>query len=66
MLYLQSITAKVNMKYVKITLDVGTAINAFKELWAYPETFSNVVFHFEDFHFLKENFKVNFKLGLLC
>ena len=54
------------MKYVKITLDVGTVINAFKELWAYPETFSNVVFHFGDFHFLKENFKVNFKLGLLC
>ena len=54
------------MKYVKITLDVGTAINAFKELWAYPETFSNVVFHFGDFDFLKENFKVNFKLGLLC
>ena len=66
MLYLQNITAKVNMKYTKITLDVGTAINAFKELWRYPEPFSNVVLHIGDFHFLKEKFKVNFKLGLLC
>ena len=32
MLYLQSITAKVNMKYAKITLYVGAAINVFKEL----------------------------------
>ena len=40
MLYLQSITATVNMKYAKITQDVGAAINAFKELWTYPETFS--------------------------
>ena len=66
MLYLQSITAKFNMKYGKITLDVGAAINAFKELWTYPETFSNVVLHIGDFHFLKKNFKVNFKLELLC
>ena len=54
MLYLQSTTAKVHMKYAKITVDVGAAINAFKELWAYPETFSNVVLHIGDFHFLKE------------
>ena len=66
MLYLQSITANVNMKYAKITLDVGAAINAFKELYTYPETFSNVVLHFGDFHFLKEKFKVNSKLELLC
>ena len=33
MLYLQSITAKVNIKYTKITLDVGAAVNVFKELW---------------------------------
>ena len=32
MLYLQSITAKVNIKYTKITLDVGAAVNVFKEL----------------------------------
>ena len=54
MLYLQSTTAKVHMKYAKITVDVGAAINAFKELWAYPETFSNVVLHIGDFHFLRE------------
>ena len=66
MLYLQSITANVNMKYAKITLYVGAAINAFKELYTYPETFSSVVLHFGDFHFLKENFKVNSKLELLC
>ena len=62
MLYLQSTTAKVNMKYVNITLDVGAAI----VLWTYVETFSNVVTHLEDFHFMKENFKVIFKFGLLC
>ena len=39
MLYLQSITAKVNMKYSKTTLDVGAAVNVFKELWIYPETY---------------------------
>ena len=66
MLYLQSITAKVNVKYAKITLDAGAAINAFKELWAYTKTFSNVIIHLWDFHFMKENFKVIFKLGLLC
>ena len=63
MLYLQNITAKANVKYAKFTLDLGAAI---KELWTYPETFSNVVIHLGDFHFLKENSKVNFKLGLLC
>ena len=31
MLYLQSITAKVNIKYTKISLDVGSAVNVFKE-----------------------------------
>ena len=50
MLYLQSI----NMKHVNITLDVGTAINAFKVSWRYPETFSNVVIHLRDFHFMKK------------
>ena len=54
------------MKYAKITFEVGVAINAFKGLWTYPETFSNVVIHIGDFHFLKENLKANFKLGLLC
>ena len=39
MLYLQSITVKVNTKYAKTTLDVGAAVNAFKELWTYPETY---------------------------
>ena len=39
MLYLQSITAKVNTKYAKTKLDVGAAVNAFKELWTYPETY---------------------------
>ena len=45
---------------------MGAAINIFKELWTYSETFSNVVIHLGNFHVLKENFKVNFKLGLLC
>ena len=39
MSYLESITAKVNMKYVDTTLHMGAAINAFKVLWTYPETF---------------------------
>ena len=66
MLYLQSVSAKVNMKYANITLDVGGAKNAFKMSWSYSETFSNLVIHLVDFQFIKENFKLIFKLGLLC
>ena len=57
MTYLQSLAADVNMPYVNITLDVGTAINAYKLLWNYPQKFGNVIVHLGDFHFLKENFK---------
>ena len=64
MLYLQSITGKLTKKYVKIALDVVAVINVFKEFWKYPETFSNVVLHIGDFHFLKENFKVSFKIRI--
>ena len=60
MLYLQSITAKANMTYTKITLDVRAAINAFKSSGHIQKHSPG------DFYFLKENFKVNFELGLLC
>ena len=65
MLYLQSITAKSNMRYANITLNVGAAIDAFKVvLRTYPEAFLNVVIHLRDFHFMKENFKVIFKIRI--
>ena len=41
MLYLQSITAKVNLKYSKITLDVGAAIKTFKQL--FMDIFRNIL-----------------------
>lgn len=63
MLHLQSITANVNMKYAKIMLTLEAVIDAFKELWKYPETFSNVFIHLGDFHFMNENFNIIFKLG---
>ena len=56
--YLQSLSAKVNMKYVNVTLDLGAAINAFKTVWECPLKFSNVFIHLGDFHFMKENFQV--------
>ena len=38
------------------------AVNAFKLVWNYPDTFDNVVIHLGDFHFMKEIFSI---LGLL-
>ena len=51
------------MKYAKIMLALEAVIDAFKELWKYPETFSNVLIHLGDFHFMNENFNIIFKLG---
>ena len=50
------------MPFVNVTLDVGAAMNAFKVVWNYPETFSNVVIHLGDFHLMKEIFSI---LGIL-
>ena len=58
MKYLKSSTDFVNMPYVNITLDIGTATNAYRLIWNYRELFSNVVIHPCDFHFMKENFQV--------
>ena len=51
------------MKYAKTMLALEAVIDAFKELWKYPETFSNVFIHLGDFHFMNENFNIIFKLG---
>ena len=50
------------MPFVNVTLDVGAAMNAFKVVWNYPETFHNVVIHLGDFHLMKEIFSI---LGIL-
>ena len=63
--HLQALANSVNMKFVKVTLDCGAAINAFKTIWQYPLKFSNVVIRLGDFHFMKENFLVKF-FWLLC
>ena len=62
--YCQLLSSEVNMPYTNTTLDVGAAINAFKYLWSNNNTFSNVVIHLGDFHFMKENFKV--KIFQVC
>ena len=41
MQHLQKLAEKVNMPYVKITLDMGVAINAFKVLWNRKEEFKS-------------------------
>ena len=46
------------MPYVNVTLDLGAALNAYKLIWNYPDTFQNVIIHLGDFHFLKEAFNV--------
>ena len=40
-------------------MNMAAAINAFKVLRTYPETFSNAAIHLEGFHFMKKNFKTN-------
>ena len=58
--YLQSLAPSVNIPYVNIIIDVGTALNAFKFLWNGLEKYQNFVIHLEEFHFhfMKENFQV--------
>ena len=58
MKYLQSLAPSVNISYVNIIIDVGTALNAFRFLWNELEKYQNFVIHLEDFHFMKENFQV--------
>ena len=58
--HLQALANYVNMKYVNVTLDCRAAIKAFKTIWQYPLKFNNVVIHFADFQFMKENFQVKF------
>ena len=50
------------MPFVNITLDLGSAMSAYKVVWNYPNIFSNVIIHLGDFHFMKEAFAV---LGML-
>ena len=57
--YLQYIAKEFNMSYVNATLDVGAAMNAFKVLWNYKQSYSNSMIHLGDFHFLKENLQVS-------
>ena len=52
--YLQSL-AGLNLN---ITIDVGTALNAFKFLRNGLEKYQNVAIHLADFYFTKENFQV--------
>ena len=57
--YLQTFVSKIDIPYVNITLDVGAAINVYKYLWNNYDIFSTVVVQRGDFHFMRENFKVN-------
>ena len=56
--YFQKLSKAMHMEYVNITLDIGAGMNAYKLSWRNLEQFSNVVIHIDDFHYLKENFKV--------
>ena len=56
--YFQYLVEEMNMPYDNVTLDVGAAINAFKILWKQSQHFSNFFIRLEDFHVMKENFKV--------
>ena len=59
---MQKLCKELNMRYVKITLDLGAAMPAYKVVWNYPNIFSNVIIHLGDIHFMKEAFTV---LGML-
>ena len=52
--------ASVNMPYDNVFLEVGAAINAYKTIWSLPNQYHNIVIPLGSFHFLKENFLVNF------
>ena len=48
---------KKNMpSYANITLYVGAAINAYKDLWNHPERFKKILIHPGDFHYMKDVF----------
>ena len=50
------------MPYVNITLDMGVAVNAFKNLWNRKEGFKNVVIHLGDFSFYERELSGKFFL----
>ena len=56
------LAAQVNMPYVCLTLDVGAAMDTWKSIWNFPDTYSNVLINLEDFHFIKENISLIGKL----
>ena len=60
---LQTLAYEVGIPYVNIKLDVSAAINAYKFMWKNYNIFNTVVIQLDDFHFMKENFKVNSFLG---
>ena len=49
---------KVNEPYVNLTLNAEGYLNAYRVLCNYPDTFSKLVLHLGDFHFMKEIFTV--------
>ena len=55
---LQSRALKARMPYVNLAFDVGAFINAFRVICNYPDTFSNVVLHLGDFHYMEEIFTI--------
>ena len=63
--YIHNLARQTNMKYVDESLDCGVTINAYKRRWQYQRMFENVIIHFGDFHFMKENFQVLYVVGLL-
>ena len=56
--YLCMLAKEAGMKYTNITIDVGTAMSAYKFIWNFPDYYCDVVMHLGGFHFMKENFQV--------
>ena len=57
--YFQKLAEQVNLKYVNIVQDMGTAAAALEGVWNCLEEFRNVIIHPGDFHVMKENFYVH-------
>ena len=56
------LTNEIYMPYVSLTLDVGAAINTWKQIWNCPELYRNVLIQLGDFHYLTDNFAIIGKL----
>ena len=53
---LQTRAFKAKMTYIKMTLDVGAYVNAYRVLYNYPEKFSKLILYLGDFLLMKEVF----------